>query len=196
MSRPVSQRPTPERPGAARQQLGHLEGLGHVVVGAHPEAGHLVGDLAPRGEHQHGRVDAALAHRLEHLEAVQPRQADVEDHEVEGLGGRAGQPRLAVAGVLHRVALAAQAVVQREHEPRFVFHEQHPLGHAWGSYPCSQWVLGAGRGPGQAFGRAQAAQPCRARPATAMSPAATSGLDAAAPAAPRATGTTRVKVLP
>jgi len=44
----------------ARQKLGEVEGLGHVVVCAEFEANHFIDDQGAGGQHQDGEVDALL----------------------------------------------------------------------------------------------------------------------------------------
>ncbi len=67
----------------ARGELARRERLRDVVVGAELEAGDAVGLLVARGQHQdrHLRV---RAHLPADLEAVDPRQADVEHDEPTG----------------------------------------------------------------------------------------------------------------
>jgi hypothetical protein len=62
----------------AREQLGHLERLGEVVVGAELQPDDAVEHLGARGEHQDGRRDAALPQRPAHVEPVAAGQHDVE----------------------------------------------------------------------------------------------------------------------
>ena len=80
----------------ARQQLRHLERLGDVVVGAELEADDLVDHLAARGEHDHRRLDAALAQLAADVEAAHARQHQVEQQQVERIARRAFEPALAV----------------------------------------------------------------------------------------------------
>ena len=77
------------------QQLQWTERLGDVVVGADLQAPNLVQLLAARRQHQDRRV-GDLADPPQHLEPIQARQADVQQHDVRRLVEEAGQRRLAV----------------------------------------------------------------------------------------------------
>ena len=62
----------------------HLPGaerLGHVVVGAELQARHPVGFLGARGEHDDRDV-AVPAEGAGHVQAVEPGQGEVQDHQV------------------------------------------------------------------------------------------------------------------
>ena len=67
-----------------RQQLVHRERLDEIVVGARLEGLQFLADKASRREHDHGGADPASPRRLEHREAVFPRQHEVENHQVAG----------------------------------------------------------------------------------------------------------------
>ena len=70
----------------AGDQLARRERLDDVVVGAAPQPGELVLLLALRGQQDHRRRAAlALAQVAQDLEAVEPRQHQVEDDEVGAL---------------------------------------------------------------------------------------------------------------
>ncbi|MFN7977625.1 MAG: hypothetical protein U0P30_05770 [Vicinamibacterales bacterium] len=74
---------TQRRPHA-RRQLTRAERLGDVVVGAGVEAGHAIALGRARREHddRHGGGGRTLAQDAAHLEAVEYRQVQVEDHEI------------------------------------------------------------------------------------------------------------------
>ena len=113
----------------ARHQLHHVERLRQVVVGAQLEAEHAVHHLAARGEHDHRRRDALLAQVAEHVEAVLARQRHVEQHQVEAALARPARPGVAGLGRLHLVALGAQPVAERQHQPRLVLDDQDSAAH-------------------------------------------------------------------
>ena len=75
--------PTQRRPDAG-DELRHLERLLDVVVGAGLEPDHDVDRVGPGGQH-HDRDGRRPADRPADLEAVEPRQHDVEQDEVERL---------------------------------------------------------------------------------------------------------------
>ena len=72
----------------ARQQHGEAERLRHVIVGAgfQPQDGIGIGVVA--GQHDDRRLEAVLAQHAHRFAAVDVRQFDVHDHEVDlaGLG--------------------------------------------------------------------------------------------------------------
>ena len=107
-----------------RQQLGEVERLGDVVVGAELEAVDHVVRLVARREHEDRREVAVLAQPLADLEAVDLGQPDVEQDEVVAprLGG--GQPGAAVAGDVDVVLLAVQVDAEALGEGFLVLDEQ------------------------------------------------------------------------
>ena len=62
--------------------LGQSERLGHVVVAADGEAGHLVLDRVAGGEEEDGALHAVRAEAAGDLEAVEVGEHDVEDDQV------------------------------------------------------------------------------------------------------------------
>ena len=73
----------------AGHQLGGRERLDHIVVGAEPQPDHPVGFLAAGGEQDDRRARAVLeAQAAHHLEAVDVREHEVEDHHVGPVGCR------------------------------------------------------------------------------------------------------------
>ena len=71
-----------EKRADARQQLGDLEGLAQVVVGAGIEPRDNVVGLRARGEHQDRDLEALLADVTRNVEAVDARKHQVEQHEI------------------------------------------------------------------------------------------------------------------
>ena len=114
------QRPQP------REQLGELERLGHVVVGAEVEAIDAVGDTVAGGQHQDRRPAAAPAQPCAGVEPVHVGQPQVEhDRVVAGVqrppdGIRAG------AGGIGRIPLLPQPAGDDLAQPGRVFDKQHP----------------------------------------------------------------------
>ena len=66
----------------AAHQLAQAERLGQVVVGAELQADDLVDLVVARGEQEDRRLGAVGAQAAQHLEAVDARQADIEDDQV------------------------------------------------------------------------------------------------------------------
>ncbi len=110
------------------EDLGGLEGLGHVVVGAGGEAGGLVGPAGAGGEHQHRQLEAVLAPLGEPAAAVAVGQAQVEDHRVVGLGAHQEVRLAAAGGVLEQQAGIPERLAQRLGQRRVVLHQQYLHG--------------------------------------------------------------------
>ena len=117
----------------AGQQLGHVEGLDQVIVGAEPEAGHAVGHLASGGKHQDGRGDAGLAKLAAHLEAAASGEHDVqEDQVVVGRSGGAPEAFVAVAGAVDVIAFGLKAVGEGHDEGGLVLNQEQASFHETG----------------------------------------------------------------
>ena len=78
------------------EQLREAERLGDVVVGATLEAGDGVPDTLSGREDDHRQSLSPAAHLTQDLVAVHPRQAEIEDHQVEVVvsGGVGGHPTI------------------------------------------------------------------------------------------------------
>ena len=114
----------------ARRELLQAEGLDQVVVGAEIEALHPVGDRVARGEDEHRDAVLAPAQAVEDLEPVLAGQAEVEEHEVVGLGRERGLRSGAVLHPVGRVAFLPQPLAQAFPDHCVVFHEKQPhVGH-------------------------------------------------------------------
>ena len=117
-----------------RQQLGHREGLGQIVVGAGIQAADAVGFLAARRQHDDGDVAGFLAsaQAAADLDAGKLRQHPVQHHQIGLFLGRDQQRLLAIARFQHPIALALQIVAQQCDQGAFVFGNQDGgLAHAW-----------------------------------------------------------------
>ena len=77
-----------------------------------------------------GVVDAALPEIAADVEAARAGKHDVEQDDVPGFAGRAIEAGRTVGRRADFVAVAAQAIGQREHEPGLVFDEQYAFGRA------------------------------------------------------------------
>ena len=93
-------------------QLGQVEGLGQVVVGAplHGLDGRL--DAAVGGQHERLQLRLALLELCQQLDAAHARQVQVEQGDVDTRLGRLGQRLLAAAGRGHSHALPLEAARQ------------------------------------------------------------------------------------
>jgi hypothetical protein len=118
----------PEQRPDARDELGQLERLRHVVVGAELKADDDVDRVAARRQHQHGH--AARAPDLPaDLEPVELRQHHVEDDKVVRLAPKAREPVPPVRRRLDRQAGLPQP--ERGDLPNrgVVLDEDHALAH-------------------------------------------------------------------
>ena len=120
-----------ELDGAAndKEELGRLEGLDEIVLGAEPHGLHRGLDGAIGGHNDDGEV-GMLGPDLSHqTHAVQPGQAPVREHEVHVLGFEGVQSFL---GALHRQDLVPRKLeraMERAQEDFVVVDEQETLLH-------------------------------------------------------------------
>ena len=124
--------PAPRQRANACQQLRKGEWLQQVVVGSRIEPGHPVGHLAARGEHQDGDRELPFAERSEQREAVDPRQAEVEQDEVVLAHPHQLARLLRIARDVDAEPGAPQSAHQRGDQRRVVFdHQELHLGIRW-----------------------------------------------------------------
>src|SRR3954453_5069985 len=123
-------RAAPRRPAAQQraqpgEQLLALERLDEVVVGARVEALDARLDGVARGKHEDRHV-VGRAQPARDLDAVELRQAEVEDHEVRMVGRGLVERGLAVAGDAHVVAVQAQGALEDLGDLVVVLDDEHP----------------------------------------------------------------------
>jgi N6-L-threonylcarbamoyladenine synthase len=113
-----------------RRRLELLEGerLDEVVVGAEVETADAVGHRVVRGDDDDGEVALGAAQAPRPLEAVDPRQPDVEDDEVEGLVLDREQRALGALDAVDRIARVAQAPGEPVGEHGVVFDDEQAHG--------------------------------------------------------------------
>src|SRR5579863_282861 len=87
-----------------RAQLADVVGLDEVVVGAGLQPDDPILDRIPGGEHQHRGAVARAAQPAADLDAVDLREADVEDHDVGHVLGQFEQAVLTVRAFDHLIA--------------------------------------------------------------------------------------------
>src|SRR5581483_3361477 len=146
--RAAARRPAPHERAQPRQQLLALEGLDEVVVGARVQPLDPVAGLAARRQDEDRHV-AGRAQAPAHLDAVETRQAEVEDDEIgdELLGHR---ERLhAVSRGLHVVPLLAQRAAQDVGDLRIVLDDEHPSSRSLARQHVDK--VRGGPGPGRAY---------------------------------------------
>ena len=115
----------PQDRGDARGQLVRVEGLGQVVVGAHPQAGDAL-RVAALGRRDEDRDVAVLADRLEDRLAAEPGQHQVEHDEVDAVRLHRVDGRAAVANDRDRMAVTLEIEAQQLAEARLVLDDQDP----------------------------------------------------------------------
>jgi hypothetical protein len=101
-------RRAPDQPAQPRDQLAHRERLGEIIVGAGIDALDLLGPVAARGQHHHRKGAARRAPALQHRQAIEPRQAEIEDHRGIILDIAAKPRILAVAAMIDDETRIAQ----------------------------------------------------------------------------------------
>ncbi len=108
----------------ARLQLGEVEGLGEVIVGACIEAGDALLHAVERGQHHHRQGGLFGAHLLQHGQAVDQGQAEIEHADVEILLQQQVLGDRAVGGDFDLEAAGFQAGGERIGQDGVVFGEQ------------------------------------------------------------------------
>src|ERR1700761_1374835 len=117
-SSPIARVPAPPQHGAdPAAQLGQAKRLGHVVVGTGLQAEHRVGLGVQGREHDDGDDVAAAAQRAADLVPVRARaERDIEQNDVEAIGGGPVDRRAAVRDPQYPVALPGER--PRQHLPQ------------------------------------------------------------------------------
>jgi D-alanyl-D-alanine carboxypeptidase/D-alanyl-D-alanine-endopeptidase (penicillin-binding protein 4) len=105
-------RRAPQHRAHARRDLVEIEGLDDVIVRAGVQPGHTVPDVIARGQHDDRGGVAAPPQLAQHVEAVAPRQAEIEQHQVERRRAQRRGRGLAVAHPIHGKAGRAQRRLQ------------------------------------------------------------------------------------
>ena len=125
-----------------------LNGFGQIVVGAQIEPDDAIDVVAARRQHQHGRLRAGLAQLLQHVEARQPRQHDVENDEVVVLALRAAQALDARRHAGELDALRGEVLDEHLGQAHVVVDdEQAMIGHGNYSLVRLQIATNSRRGP-------------------------------------------------
>ena len=127
-----ARRPAAQQRAQAREQLLALERLDQVVVGADVEALDARLERVARGQDQDRRVVAVVAQALGDVDAVQPREAEVEHDDVGQERVRLVEPAHAVRGELDLVALQAQRALQDLRDLLVILDDEHADGTAGG----------------------------------------------------------------
>jgi len=118
------------RQGAhARFQFSQLEGLDQIIVRTQVETAHAVLDAVQRGENQHRCGQLAVAQVLQHLESIHAGQTDIENDQIEVLGGQGAVGLAAGIDAIDSVVAGPQGAGQAIGQDGVVFSDQD--SHAW-----------------------------------------------------------------
>src|SRR6185437_7066800 len=109
-----------DRRANARQQLLHAERLRDVVIGSEVESLDLAGLVGPARQHDDGEGRALFPHLTDDRQAIGARQAEVEDHDVDGVAPQHGEGSLAVRCFEQLIALRRQAGAKEAQDLRLV----------------------------------------------------------------------------
>jgi hypothetical protein len=104
------------------------EGFGHVVVGAQVQAFDALLDGVGRRQDQDRQGRASLAQLAQHGQAVQARQAQIEDQQIEGLQLQRGIGAGSIVDDVHGIAFVAQRSGQPVRENAVVLGNQDTHG--------------------------------------------------------------------
>ena len=104
----------------------HAERLRDVVVGARVDAVHLFVPAAPGRQHQHRHRDAGVAPPAQERQAVDLRQAEIENHRVVAFGLPEIFAARTVGSAVHGIPRGAERRGQLPGDPRFVLDDQDP----------------------------------------------------------------------
>jgi hypothetical protein len=127
----------------ARQQFARLEWFGQVIVGTQFKADDAVHRVALGGQHQDRRAGLFAGQRTDaaaHVQAVDVREHQVQDHQIGRIGLQAFQPAEAVSGVRKGKSRLDQVFADHPGQPAIVFDHQQAGTHG-------RSVIRAGMGP-------------------------------------------------
>jgi len=118
----------PQHGAHARQQLGHLEGLEHVVVRAAVEPAQTRIERVTRGDDNERHRVLARAQAGQHLQPVLARQAQVQQHQVVALDGQRIEREVAIAHPVVGEGGVLQRVVHGFTDHGVVFNQEYAHG--------------------------------------------------------------------
>ena len=105
-------------------ELGQVEGLGQIVVGAGIEGRDLAVAGVAGGEDQHRQPAASRAQFPQHRQAVAPRQAEIENADVVRLVEKRPPRRFGVAHPIDREVGLLQPGADPVAKQRIIFHQK------------------------------------------------------------------------
>ncbi len=115
----------PEQTVETRQQDGKIKGLGKIIVGPRAESVEHILRTAAGGEHEDGNEILLRSQFRGDREPIPPREHDVQDDGIDGVGGNHLQGGFAIHRQLRGVALGAQIEQQALRQVSLVFHHQN-----------------------------------------------------------------------
>ena len=125
------QRPLLGYSSEQRQQAGHLEGLGQVVVGALLERGDRLLDVAETRDQDDVCAWRLDEHPAEERLSVDLGKLDVRDDDVEGLSCNQGQALLAIGSQHDLVTRITQGLTKRLAKVGLVLHQEKAKRGQW-----------------------------------------------------------------
>ena len=124
----------------AREQFTRGEGLGDVVVGAFDKALYLVVLGSPCRQHHDRHPGSCRTQSAADLHAVEPREHEIEQHDIERFAQAGFDAGHAIGGRCHLVAISREEIGNAGSQARFVFnHEDAHDGHS-GTPSCKECV--------------------------------------------------------
>jgi len=112
----------------ARQQFLHCKRLRQIIVSSKLQPGYSIIYGAARGEQQYTACEVLLAKALQHLEAIDPGQADIEHDEVERRLSHLFQGGFAIVNCFRIVAGLGQRRSDLPRHSDFIFDDQDAHG--------------------------------------------------------------------
>jgi len=114
-------RAAPDEGAQTGEQLLQIKGLDDIIIRADVQAADAVLELVAGGQHEDGSF-LGFAQTAQDLPAVHLGQHDIEHHAVVVIIFSVEQPRFAVGGAVHCVALLLQGLSEAAEQVRLVFH--------------------------------------------------------------------------
>ncbi len=139
----AARRAAPQQGPEPGEQLLALERLDEVVVGARVESLDARLDRVARGQHEDRHVVLLAAQLLGDVEAVHPRQAKVEDHEIGQEPVRLVERHEPVLGDADLVALHPQRALEHLGDRVVVLDDEHAGWTFEISHCCRRWYVAA-----------------------------------------------------
>ena len=120
----------PQVDADAGDELVERERLRQVVVRPQLKAAELRRQVGPGGEDQHRQLGSVAVELVEHAQAVEPGQLQIEDDELVGLAEGEREPGDAVLGAVDGEPFRFEPYLQEPEDARLVFDDQDPHGRA------------------------------------------------------------------